>query len=232
MRCLAEDRPRAALGASLNRADTVCGDNAAPLARQRLRAALARPGVLWLMISALLALAALLSWWVDTARLDWQPQLAWPEAWRWWSAAFVHWSLLHLLANLLATALVAAYGWAARVSAAVALAWIAAWPFTHLALLAKPELLHYGGLSGVLHAGVAAATVWLVLRGQGAQRVVGWLMLVGQSVKLLVEEPWGAALHAPTELDVSVAPLAHASGSIAGALLALMALRLTRPPRA
>ena len=190
---------------------------------------LARPGVLWLLTSAALALAALLGWWADdNARLDWQPQRAWPEAWRWWSAALVHWSPLHLGANLLATALVAAYGWAARVPRAVALGWLASWPFTHLALLAKPELAHYGGLSGVLHAGVAATSLWLVLRGHAAQRTVGWLMLIGQSAKLLFEEPWGAAIHEPSELDVAVAPLAHASGSLAGALCTLLALRLAR----
>jgi len=187
------------------------------------------PGVLWLWIGAALALAATLAWWADSTTLDWQPQRAWPEAWRWWSAALVHFTPMHLGANLLATALVAAYGWAARVPTPVAVAWIASWPFTHLALLAKPELAHYGGLSGVLHGGVAATTVWLVLRGQGAQRTVGWMMLVGQSVKLLVEEPWGAAIHAPSELDVAVAPLAHASGSIAGALCTLLALRLWPP---
>jgi hypothetical protein len=70
------------------------------------------------------------------------------------------------------------------------------------------------------------------LRGQGAQRTIGWMMLIGQSVKLLVEEPWGAAIHAPSELDVAVAPLAHASGSIAGALLTMLALRLARRPHA
>jgi rhomboid family GlyGly-CTERM serine protease len=183
----------------------------------------------WLLVSALLGLAAVLAWCIDSAALDWQPRLAWSEPWRWWSAAFVHWSPLHLLANLLATALVAAYGWAARAPRAVALAWLAAWPFTHLALLARPELAHYGGLSGVLHAGVAAATVWLVMRGHGAQRAIGWMMLIGQSVKLFVEAPWGAALHAPGELDVAVAPLAHASGSIAGALCTLLVLRLGRP---
>ncbi len=175
----------------------------------------------------MLALSSVLAWWADRALLEWQPQ-RWSEAWRWWSAALVHFTPMHLGANLLATALVAAYGWAAKVPTPVALAWIASWPFTHLALLAKPELLHYGGLSGVLHAGVAAATVWLVLRGQGAQRTVGWLMLIGQAVKLLVEEPWGAAIHPPSELDVAVAPLAHASGSIAGALLTLLALQWVR----
>jgi len=187
--------------------------------------------VLWLLLSALLALAALLGWWADASRLDWQPQRAWHEPWRWWSAAFVHLSAMHLWANLLATVLVAAYGWAARVPRAVALAWLAAWPFAHLALLLKPELAHYGGLSGVLHAGVAAASVWLALRGQGAQRAIGWMMLAGQSVKLLVEQPWGAALHAPGELDVAVAPLAHAGGSIAGALLSLLALQLAGTAR-
>jgi rhomboid family GlyGly-CTERM serine protease len=192
---------------------------------------LVQPGALWLLICAGLGSAAVLAWWADSAAIDWQPRRAWPEAWRWWSAALVHWTPMHLGANILATALVAAYGWAARVPPVVALAWVVSWPFTHLMLLAKPELLHYGGLSGVLHAGVAAATVWLVLRCRGAPRTIGWMMLVGQSVKLLVEQPWGAALHAPSDLDVAVAPLAHASGSIAGALLALLALRLTRPAR-
>ena len=187
-----------------------------------------RPAALWLALSALLALGAMVAWWFPNELLDWQPALASSQAWRWWSAAFVHWTVMHLLANLLATALVAAYGWAARVPAQVAWAWLVAWPFTHVALWAKPELLHYAGLSGVLHAGVAAVTVWLVLRGQGAHRTIGWMMLVGQSVKLLVEEPWGAALHPPTELDVAVAPLAHASGTVAGALCTLLALYWTR----
>ena len=188
---------------------------------------LARPGGLWLLLCAALGVGALLARLADSSTLDWQPS-RWPQAWRWWSAALVHWSPLHLGLNLLATALVAAYGWAARVPAAVALAWLASWPLTQLALLARPELLHYGGLSGVLHGGVAAATLWLVQRGQGAQRFIGWLMLIGQVLKLLLEQPWGAALHAPAEVDVAVAPLAHASGTIAAALLTLLALRLTR----
>ena len=186
---------------------------------------MSRPGALWLVFSAALAAFAVIAWWLPRTALDWQPALAGREPWRWWSAAWVHWSVLHFGANLLATALVAAYGWAARVPGRVAWAWLASWPFTQLGLLAKPELLHYGGLSGVLHGGVAAVSVWLWLRGQGAQRTIGWMMLVGQSIKLLVEQPWGAALRPPDELDVAVAPLAHASGSIAAALLTLLALR-------
>lgn len=184
------------------------------------------------MLALLLAVGAVLTWFVHAnASLDWQPGRAWSQPWRWWSAAFVHWTPLHLGANLLATAMVAAYGWVGRAPTAVALAWAAAWPCTHLALLLKPQLLHYAGLSGVLHAGVAAVTLWLVLRGNRTERTVGWMMLVGQSVKLLLEQPWGAAVHAPTELDVPVAPLAHAAGTLLGALFTVIALRLTRRAR-
>lgn len=182
----------------------------------------------WLCTCAALMLASLLAWTAERTLLDWQPARAWAEPWRWCSAALVHLSALHLWLNLLAAALVAAYGWAARVNAAVTWAWVASMPFTHLALLAQPQLLHYGGLSGVLHGGVAAVSVWLAVRGNGGERTVGWLMLIGQAVKLLLERSWDAALQTPPELDVAVAPLAHASGSLAGALLTLLALRLTR----
>ncbi len=75
----------------------------------------------------------------------------------------MHWSLLHLGANLAGVAVLAALGWVARLPCAAALAWGAAWPLTQLGLALRPELTHYGGLSGVLHAGVAVAALWLVL---------------------------------------------------------------------
>ena len=58
---------------------------------------------LWSAVGLLLVLPALL---VGTgpglARqvLTWQPALAWAEPWRCWSAAWVHFSLMHLGANL------------------------------------------------------------------------------------------------------------------------------------
>ena len=119
----------------------------------------------WLGACAVLALSSLLAWGGDRTLLEWQPARAWSEPWRWCSAAAVHYSAMHLLLNLLATALVAAYGWAARVGVVVSLAWIGSWPLTHLALLAQPQLLHYGGLSGLLHGGAAAVTLWLIVRG-------------------------------------------------------------------
>ena len=52
------------------------------------------------------------------AALDWQPALASSEPWRAWSAAIVHYSALHLAANLAGIALVAALGFVAARAAA------------------------------------------------------------------------------------------------------------------
>ncbi len=162
---------------------------------------------------------------------DWQPASAWSEPWRWWTAAGVHWSERHLAGNLAATALVAAYGLAARAPARVAWAWFAAWPLTHLGLLLQPGLLHYGGLSGVLHAGVAAVSLWLAWARPGRHRVIGLLMLAGLAVKLVLESPWGAPLRYSSGWDIALAPLGHATGSVAGLLFTALACRGLRRAR-
>lgn len=188
----------------------------------------AAPGRLWVALCAALAAAALALWWAPTAVFDWQPTRAWHEPWRWWTAAGVHWSERHLAGNLAAVALVAAYGWAARVPVRVSGAWFAAWPITHLGLLVQPELAHYGGLSGVLHAGVAAVSFWLAWAGSGRRRVVGLLMLTGLAAKLLIEAPWGEPLRHSAGWDIALAPLGHATGSMAGLLCAALAAGLQR----
>ncbi len=174
------------------------------------------PGRAWIALGALLALGALGAAALPAAWLDWQPALAWREPWRWWTAAFVHFAPLHLVANLLATAAVVAWGTVARVPAAAAWAWGTAWPMTHLALLAQPDLRHYGGLSGVLHAGVAVVAVWLLVHARGARRAIGGVVLAGLTVKILGEAPWRLALDPAPGWGVAVAPLAHAAGALAG----------------
>ncbi len=183
-----------------------------------------RKGKLWLLLGALLALGALAGWFAPRAALDWQPGLAAGEPWRWWTAAFVHWSPLHLSANLAGLFAVAALGRVANVPAVLALAWGASWPFTHLALLLRPELLHYGGLSGLLHGGVAVASVFIVQRGSGRTVWIGWALLAGLAVKIALEAPWGPALRAASGSDIAVAPLAHATGALCGLLCAWIAL--------
>ena len=54
------------------------------------------PGVAWVALAALLAAGSLLALWLPAAAIAWQPGLAAREPWRALSAAFVHWSGLHL----------------------------------------------------------------------------------------------------------------------------------------
>jgi rhomboid family GlyGly-CTERM serine protease len=178
--------------------------------------------------AAVLALAA---WAVPAQSLDWQPALARQQPWRLFTAAGVHWSALHLGVNLLGVVVVALFGVAARLPAAAAGAWLVAWPLTHLALMPRRDLLHYGGLSGVLHAAVAVAACWLVLARTGRDQAIGAAVLAGVLAKVLTETPWGPTLRMTPGWDIYIAPLAHATGAATGALCALCAWQITRMRR-
>ncbi len=172
----------------------------------------------WLTVTALFMLASLLAWPVNHADIDWQPALASTQPWRAFSAAFVHYSPMHLGANLVGALLVGAFGWAAQASRHMAVAWLIAWPLTQIGLLVQPDLLHYGGLSGVLHAGVVIVCVHLMFAGTSTQRRVGGATLLVVVAKVLLETPWKGPLSHPAEWDIAVAPMAHASGVVAGLL--------------
>jgi len=170
----------------------------------------------WVGFCALLGLAALLGQAVAPEHLDWQPRVALAEPWRAFTAIAVHYGRLHLGANLAGVALVAALGVAAEVPRRTTWAWIVAWPLVHLGLLARPDLVHYGGLSGVLHAGVAAIGVHLVATQGRARRTIGLLLLAGLSAKVVSEAPWGPPLHHPAGWDIATAPFAHLCGLACG----------------
>jgi rhomboid family GlyGly-CTERM serine protease len=187
----------------------------------RLRAAHA-----WAGVSVLLCVAALAGWQVDREALDWQPGLAFTQPWRALTAVAVHYNGIHLAGALAGTALTGALGFAANVPARLVWAWLVAWPLTHFGLLIKPELLHYGGVSGVVHAGVAAVIVFLLVQKKRPQRLIGSAMLVGILIKVFGETPWGAALRHPEGWGIAVAPIGHATGAVAGAVCALVALLL------
>lgn len=175
----------------------------------------------WAGIAGLLALGALLAWPPPSAALDWQPQRFAAEPWRAFSAAWVHWSPQHLLANLAGCAVLAWFGGAARLGARSALAWALAWPLTQLGLLLQPGLAHFGGLSGVLHAGVAVAVVELLGRA-GRERRIGALIGVGLLLKLGLEQPFGAPLRVVAGWDIAIVPFSHLSGVLAGTLTATL----------
>ena len=192
--------------------------------RLRLRTWLAGlpPWVHWAGLGVAAAAGALLARLADPALLRWQPELAWAQPWRMVTAAWVHLSTQHLAGNLAATAVVAVFGVAAGCGRRAATAWALAWPLTQLGLLAQPALLRYGGLSGVLHAGVAVA-VWQLLRdGSRRRRAVGAAVALMVLAKLLLEAAWqGPALRQVPGWDIAIAPGAHASGVLAGWLCAL-----------
>ena len=160
----------------------------------------------------------------------------------------MHWSWPHLAVNVAGAAVVAALGWRARATTLSAVAWFIAWPLTQ-ALLALPyDLLrgdalpaaqrmhHYGGLSGVLHAGVVVIGLALLFPrsvaadsghdglepltpAQAARhRLVGLALVAGTLAKVLAESPWDASLRPSALLGIDVAPVAHACGVAAGAL--------------
>lgn len=178
----------------------------------------------WAALAAGLAAGSAVAWWLPAAALDWQPARA-AEAWRFVTAAFVHWSPLHLGANLAGCLIVGAFGVRGRVPARAALAWALAWPLTHAALLLQPGLAHYGGASGVLHAGVAVAALWIARAERGRPQVIGLAVLGVLAVKILLEEPWAGPLAHPAGWDIAVAPLAHAAGALAGAAMVLLLQR-------
>jgi rhomboid family GlyGly-CTERM serine protease len=157
-----------------------------------------------------------LAWNAPREVLDWQPARAWTEPWRLWSAALVHWSPEHLLANEVGCVVVAAFGVAARLPDRCAIAWLAAWPLGHAALIFQPSLAIYGGLSGVLHAGVAIAAWHVASHERGHRRLVGIAVGAGLIIKIALERPWLMPTQITPEWNFPVAPLAHATGAAAG----------------
>ena len=199
------------------------------LALRRLR----RPWAHWTWLVAAWALLSLGLWLGTTGGavpapvlglLDWQPGLWQTQPWRLWTAAFVHWSGYHLIVNLLACAALVAWGNAAALGARPTLAWLAAWPLTHLLLAMSPSVVRYGGLSGLLHAGVAIGAWALLRHGTGQRRWVGALVLLGLLVKLVLEVPllahwFGLAAPQMPLADApgfAVASYAHLTGFVAG----------------
>ena len=187
-----------------------------------------RGALAWLAVAALLAAMTAVAGFAPTGALDWQPALAAREPWRAWTAVGVHYGARHLAANAAGLAVVAALGWAARLPVHGALAWSVAWPLTQAGLAVEPALSHAGGLSGVLHAGVAVAAVHLVVARRGASRAIGAAMLAGLVGKVVLESPWGPPLRALPGADFAVAPLFHAAGLVAGAAAGGLAEALAR----
>jgi len=181
----------------------------------------------WLTLCAALAVLCLLAWPFPREALDWQPALIATQPWRAVTAAFVHWTPIHLAANLAGCAVIALLGWRADFGRREALAGLVALPLTQAGLLLRPELARYAGLSGELHALVAVAAVTLVITHAGRERLIGAGILVGLAAKLALEHPLGPVLRATPGFDFPVAPFAHLSGAVSGIVAGTLAWALT-----
>ena len=175
----------------------------------------------WVMLAALLCVGAIVVTAIAAERgtplidaslamaLDWQPALGLREPWRLWTCAWVHWSAAHLAVNAVGALVVAFVGWRARLSRSAALAWFLAWPTTQLLMATLgddrlgPSMPHYGGLSGVLHAGVVVlglTLAWPLARipdrlraGAAASRLDAGFVATRASViepSRITEGPW------------------------------------------
>jgi rhomboid family GlyGly-CTERM serine protease len=177
-----------------------------------------------LTLCAALAALSLLAWPLPRDALDWQPALIASQPWRAVTAAFVHWTPVHLAANLAGCAVIALLGWRAGLGRREAVAGVIALPLTQLGLLLRPELLRYAGLSGALHALVAIAALTLLLR-RNRDHLIGAAIAVGLVAKLILEHPLGPALRDTAGFDFPVAPFAHLGGALAGGLAWLLTFR-------
>jgi rhomboid family GlyGly-CTERM serine protease len=181
----------------------------------------------WRAVAGVFGACSLVTWMLvqlglSGTHLDWQPGLWLTQPWRLYTSAWVHYSPMHLGGNLLALALVAWLGIAARIHRNATLAWLMSMPLCHLALLAQPEVLHYGGLSGISHAGVAVVVSWLLLHGRPVQRRIAALLGLGLVAKIWSESPGAEGLRMVAGWDIAVVPWAHASGAVAGVLCVLL----------
>ncbi len=169
----------------------------------------------WPLLCASFAALSLLTWPLPREALDWQPALTTREPWRILTAAFVHWTPTHLAANLAGCAVLALLGHRAQLGKRETIAALIALPLTQLALLLRPDLHRYAGLSGELHALAAIAALTLISR-PGRDRLIGAAIALGLIAKLALEHPLGPALRTTPGFDFQVAPFAHLSGALAG----------------
>ncbi|MBC7701697.1 hypothetical protein [Aquabacterium sp.] len=138
-----------------------------------------------------------------------------------WTCAWLHANTRHLVANLGGLALILSLGWILKLPPRTALAWLLAWPITHLALLLDPRLDTYFGLSGVLHAGLSIIATSLITetnpdRATKWTTTYGWALLLGMLAKCWLENPdWQALLPRPG-LGMNTAPMSHWAGAVVG----------------
>ena len=142
------------------------------------------------------------------------------EVWRLWTGHFVHHTVAHFVFDV---------GVAAFLLLLVRrpLAWLVLPPVVGGAvLLARPDLVSYAGLSGVLHGLTVLAGVSILRSGVGFERLAAGALLVGVVAKAVYEAVAGVSVFSGGfDMGAETIYLAHIAG-VAGAALLLALDRL------
>lgn len=184
---------------------------------------------LWLALCMLHAVASMLVWWAGEPlawQATWRADHWFQSPWTLWTSAWVHMNTPHLIGNQMAVGALAAMAWLLKPHAGAGVAWLLSWPLMVLCLLNWPQVGHYAGLSGLVHAAVAIVGLHLVLGEMRIPKAQRWgaMLLLGLLVKLGLERAWHWPVVWSDADDMSVVQAAH----LAGAGVGLLAAGLTR----
>lgn len=182
---------------------------------------LARPRWLPALLLVAAALAASLA---PGAFLLEREALGHGEVWRLWTGHFVHHTVAHFVFDV---------GVAAFLLLLVKrpLAWLVLPPVVGgIVLLARPDLVSYAGLSGVLHGLTLLAGAAILREGVGFERIAAGALLIGVCAKAVFEAALGVSVFSGGfDMGAETIYLAHLAG-VAGGLL-LLGLEALTPAR-
>ena len=132
----------------------------------------------------------------------------------------VHLSGTHLLANLLALAVLGVLGTCLQAGRACAAAVLLAWPLGTLALVWWPQITGYSGMSGLLNA--MAAVLWAHAAMRPSTRSASVVIFAALVFKLLGEHAWSQPIAFDPNWGFNVVYAAHLAGTVAGAICGLL----------
>lgn len=189
----------------------------------------------WPGLCALLGVLSVVFWLLDPpgyaaaqlpGLLSWDAALWWQRPWTLWTASLVHLSGSHLLANLASLAALAVLGAALHARQSAALALFMAWPLGTASLLLWPGVMHYRGLSGLIHAAVLA--LWAHAAINSIAKPISFVLLAGVLLKLMMEHAWSQPMAFDPGWGFNVVYAAHLGGAAAGAACGLLCCGLAR----
>ena len=140
------------------------------------------------------------------------------QPWRLWTGHWVHLGIWHWILNVAALALLPEIFLRASWKYFLVL-WVALPPLLSLALwFCLPHLSMYAGLSGVLHGFYLAFAMAAICGHAGAERKIGWAVMIG----LLAKVSWEAYRGMSQTAELIGAPViiqAHQYGAALGFLI-------------